>query len=145
MECSNHNTSETTDLYSLSDTWPMFENLKSKSDYSKLKCPTFRSYVFRHSPPAEVTDFFPLPIPINSKCYEGNSKTCPYHYTPAQDPPIWPSSNKTAKEFKKTEEKIIDNLTIDSAPKSILPLFDFIGDFFLKFIVLECYGAILSV
>ena len=145
MKCSNHNTSENTELYSLSDIWPTFENLKSKSDHPKLKYPTFRSYIYRQSPPNDVAEYFPIPVAPKSKCYDGYSKICSYHYTPAQDAPIWPSSGKTVKELKKSEEKIIDRLTLDSASKSNFPLFDFIGDFFLKFIVLECYGTILYV
>jgi hypothetical protein len=140
----DHKTKEKLDSYSLSDIWPIFDNSKYKSEGGKLKSPTFRSYIFRQSPPTDVTDYLPIVVPLNLNCYDGNSKSYSYHYSPVHNPPIWPSSEKSFKELKTTEEKTADKLTVDSAPKCSFPLFDFSGDFFLKFIVLECYGTFLN-
>lgn len=144
-KCSDNNINEKVDSYSLTDIWPTFENyMDSKSDLQKLKSPTFRNYIFRKSPPADVSDYFPISVPLNSKCHDESSKLSSYHYTPAHSPPAWPTEDYF-KELKKFEEKIVDELTIDSASKGSFPLFDFSGDFFLKFIVLECYGTIFNV
>ena len=109
------------------------------SEQPKLRAPTFRNYIFRKPPPVTLTAYFPMYIQPNSKCCGEISKLCSYHYTPAYDPPSW-LSTQSFKELKKAEEKIVDQLTMESLSKGSFPLFDFTGDFFVKFIVLECYG-----
>lgn len=131
------------DCYSLSDIWPVYNNSKSESCRPKLKCPTFRSYLFRQLPPEDVSDYFPISIPGSSKFNDKGSNKYSYHYTPAYDPPKWPKSEKESKKSKNTEEKVVvDKLTLNSVSKNSFPLYDFNGDFFLKFMVLECYGKI---
>lgn len=137
---SDHTSTDIADSGSLSDFWPMREKFKSKSDHPKLKCPTFRSYTFRQDPPTDITEYYPLTIPSNLNSSDENSKKTSFHYVPVHDPLTWSNFEKDLHDLKQREEKIVEKLTLGSSSKSNFSLFDFNGDFFLKIIVLECYG-----
>lgn len=122
--------------------WSIDKDLKSNTFHPKFKCPTFRSYKFRQSPPLCVTDYFPISIASIDKSTDRGLGKSSLHYTPALDPPKWPRIEEDFKKLQPVHEKTIEKLTLTSSSKSNYPLYDFNGDFFLKFFVLECYGII---
>lgn len=118
--------------------WPNTDFEQSKS---KIKCPTFRNYLFRQLPPIEIFDYYPIDIPKYSKCSVSYPKNSRYCYTPALDPPLWLDCNSIHSNRIEFKRDTVEKLTIHSSPNSGFPLYDFNGDFYLKFFVLECYGT----
>lgn len=137
------NINEKSDSGSIFELWPIDKDLNSKTIHPIFKCPTFHSYKFRQSPPTCVTDYFPISIPSIAKCTDVLLGKSLLHYSPALDPPNWPRIEENCKKPQQEHNKIVEKLTLSSSSKSNYPLYDFNGDFFLKFFVLECYGIIL--
>ena len=122
---------------SLSCLWPISGAIPEKH-ISKFRCPNFRSFTCRKPPPYEVIEYSPINLIENLHCTDNHSRNIVCHYTPAYDPPFWTDSPQPR--LKDPNGQIMEKLTVASTLKSSYPLFEFKGDFYLKLIILECYG-----
>jgi len=126
----------------ISDLWPPLKELNPEMK-SIFKSPTFKHYTFHIAPPTDITDYSPIEISENLKCTD-TAKTTSHLccYTPALAPPLWPNGNQNnpAENNISPRRHVVERLTLGSSSKNTFPLYDFNGDFYLKFIALECYG-----
>ena len=87
----------------------------------------------------DMSDYTPIEISEHIKCTGIIAITShSFYYTPAFDPP--PYDINPIKNNINPRRHIVERLTLGSVPKNTFPLYDFNGDFYLKFIALECYG-----
>lgn len=121
--------------------WPNLKDQSLEEPKVNVKCPTFKNYIFRQYPPTYITDYYPIDIPKISKCSDIRSIRCQNYFIPVHDPPSWPDANHLGHSDVRVQRQSIEKLTVHSSSKSTYPLYDFNGNFYLKFFVLECYGT----
>ena len=125
----------------ISDLWPLREKLLPDTLRSKLKSPTFKHYTFMQHLPLMFQTIIQLLYLINATSIFFRAimhvvylpSLIHRHFRRIVQLVRWGNGNVARKH-------VLERLTMESLSKNSFLLYDFNGDYYLKFIALECYG-----